>query len=667
MLGYRQYTMSLQSSLPSFQAQHLKYRADIDGLRAIAVLLVVFFHAYPKALPGGFIGVDIFFIISGYLITGILINSLSLKSFSFVDFYSRRIKRIFPALLLVLIFCLVFGWFALLNDEYRELGKHALAGAGFYSNLLLWSESGYFDLSSNLKPLLHLWSLGIEEQFYLVWPILVWITWKKPRLFLLLLIVLIFSSFSFNLYFLNIDSIGTFYSPFTRLWELLLGGLLAAFHSDTKWNRLRPSALQANVLGVLGLTLIVLAAIYFSKHSKFPGWLACLPTFGTALIIFAGPIAWVNQHLLSNRILVWFGLISFPLYLWHWPLISFANLIEGEETHSYIKTRLVLLSIFLSWITYRFIERPIRLSQFNSAYFLAAIMSIIGVLGWTVYHNDGYPLRNSISTTTLTPQARDQIGNKTWEYIKNNKCLTSYPLEESEKYAWWFCMKQDDRKPTTIILGNSYANQLYPGFIKNPLLKNQSFLSIGACPIGFENNNSTLDKNNPCSGNRPAEQNQFINQIIASEGSFKYAILDGLEENLTPQYIQRVRNRIDELEKLGLTVIVFTPRARLGFDPKLCYTTPFRKESRDCTISKSHLDEMRRSFEPFALSIKSSNPKVLIFDQNVAFCTNDHCSHLLHGIPLSRDAGHMSEFGSVNLQNRFIPWIVEYIPDFASK
>jgi hypothetical protein len=146
-------------------------------------------------------------------------------------------------------------------------------------------------------------------------------------------------------------------------------------------------------------------------------------------------------------------------------------------------------------------------------------------------------------------------------------------------------MKQDDRKPTSIILGNSYANQLYPGFIKNPLLKNQSFLSIGACPIGFENNNSTLDKNNPCSGNRPAEQNQFINQIIMSEGSFKYAILDGLEENPTPQYIQRVKNRIDELEKLGLTVIVFTPRARLGFDPKLCYTTPFRKEVRDCTIS----------------------------------------------------------------------------------
>jgi len=577
--------MSLQNAHPSFINQHPKYRADIDGLRAIAVLLVVFFHAYPKVLPGGFIGVDIFFIISGYLITGILINNLSQSSFSFIDFYSRRIKRIFPALSLVLISCLTFGWFALLNDEYRELGKHVVAGAGFYSNLLLWSESGYFDLSSNVKPLLHLWSLGIEEQFYLVWPILVWITWHKPRIFWLLLIVLLLSSFSLNLYSLNIDSVGTFYSPFTRLWELLLGGLLAAFHSNANWNHLRPGALQANILAVLGLMLIALASIYLSKHSKFPGWLACLPTFGTILIIFAGPIAWVNRILLSNRVLVWFGLISFPLYLWHWPLISFANLIEGEETHSYIKTRLVLISILLSWITYRFIEKPIRLSQFNSAYFLAAIMSIIGVLGWTVYHNDGYPLRSSISTTTLTPQARDQIGNRTWEYIKNNNCLTSYPLAGSEKYAWWFCMKQDDRKPTSIILGNSYANQLYPGFIKNPLLKNQSFLSIGACPIGFENNNSTLDINNPCSGNRPAEQNQFINQIIMSEGSFKYAILDGLEENPTPQYIQRVKNRIDELEKLGLTVIVFTPRARLGFDPKLCYTTPFRKEVRDCTIS----------------------------------------------------------------------------------
>ncbi len=667
MIGYRQYTMSLQSSLPSFQAQHLKYRADIDGLRAIAVLLVVFFHAYPKALPGGFIGVDIFFIISGYLITGILINSLSQKSFSLINFYSRRIKRIFPALSLVLIFCLAFGWFVLLNDEYRELGKHVVAGAGFYSNFLLWSESGYFDLSSNLKPLLHLWSLGIEEQFYLVWPILVWITWQKPRIFWLLLIILLLSSFSLNLYVLPIDSVGAFYSPFTRLWELLLGGLLSAFHSNPNWNHLRPSTRQANALTVFGLVLFFIASIYLSKDSKFPGWLACLPTFGTILIILAGPMAWVNRFVLSNKVLVWFGLISFPLYLWHWPLISFANLIEGEETHSHIKTRLVLIAILLSWITYRFIEKPIRLNQFNSAYILAPLMLIIGIFGWSIYQNDGYPLRSYISSTTLTPQVRDQIGNRTWKYIKNNECLTSYPLSGSEKYAWWFCMKQDDRKPTAIILGNSFANQLYPGFAKNPLLKNQSFLSIGACPIGFENNNSSLDTNNPCSGNRPTEQNQFINQIISSEGSFKYAILDGFEENPNPLYIQQVKNRIDELEKLGLTVIIFAPRARLGFDPKLCYTTSFRKEVRDCTISKLHLDEMKRSFEPLVLSIKSSNPKVLFFDQNVAFCTNGNCSHLLHGIPLSRDAGHMSEYGSISLQNQFIPWIVQFIPDFVAK
>lgn len=652
---------------PSLPAHQPGYRADIDGLRAIAVLLVVAFHAYPKAITGGFIGVDIFFVISGYLITGIIVEALANNHFSLKEFYYRRIKRIFPALSLVLISCLVFGWFALLNDEYKELGKHVLGGSGFYSNLLLWSESGYFDSASHFKPLLHLWSLGVEEQFYLMWPLLVWLTWRTPKLFLILFLALLLGSFALNIYLIKVDSIGTFYSPITRLWELLLGGLLAVAYQNKKLRSFAPKSIYRNLISGIGLALIIFAASQLSKSVSFPGWWALLPTIGAICIILAGPDAWINRFILSHKIVVWFGLISFPLYLWHWPLISFANLIEGDETHSYIRTRLVLLAIFLSWLTYRFIEKPIRLGRVKSVYFLAPLMLTIGVIGWHIKHENGYPFRSYVNSSTLTPEARDQIGGRTWKYIQNERCLNSYPLPGSEKYSWWFCMKQDDRKPTVIILGNSFANQIYPGFAKNELLQNHSFLSIGACPIGFENNNSTLNENNPCSGTRPIEQNDYINQIIASEGSFKYAILDGLEASTSPEYIDRIKKRVDELEKLNLTVIIFTPRAQLGFDPKLCYSTAFRKEVRDCTIPASRIADIEKSFKPLVDSISKSNPKTRFFDQNVAFCNESGCSHIADEIPLSRDAGHMSEFGSINLQKYFSNWAEQNIPEFLSK
>lgn len=178
---------------------HPKYRPDIDGLRAIAILSVVGFHAFPDWVKGGFIGVDIFFVISGYLISTIIFDSLEHNRFSFVEFYSHRIKRIFPALLLVLISCFIFGWFTLLADEYKQLGKHIAGGAGFVSNFIFWNESGYFDNAAQTKPLLHLWSLGIEEQFYIIWPWLLWFTWKKRLNFLTITIAVAIISFGLNI------------------------------------------------------------------------------------------------------------------------------------------------------------------------------------------------------------------------------------------------------------------------------------------------------------------------------------------------------------------------------------------------------------------------------------------------------------------------------------
>ena len=221
---------SLRTQEPPITENHLahpKYRPDIDGMRAIAVASVVIFHAFPELLPGGFIGVDIFFVISGFLISTIIFDSLDKGSFSFSEFYSRRIKRIFPALLLVLITSYLFGWFILSMDEYKQLGKHIAAGASFLSNFALRAEAGYFDNSAETKPLLHLWSLGIEEQFYIAWPMILWLGWKARFNPIAITILLAASSFLLNIMEIERDPVATFYHPQTRAWELLFGSTLA--------------------------------------------------------------------------------------------------------------------------------------------------------------------------------------------------------------------------------------------------------------------------------------------------------------------------------------------------------------------------------------------------------------------------------------------------------
>ena len=319
-----------------------KYRPDIDGLRAIAVLAVIGFHASPSLIPGGFIGVDIFFVISGYLISTIIMNNLERSSFSFVEFYIRRINRIFPALFIVLFTCYIFGWFVLLPDEYKQFGKHVAGGAGFVSNFMFWIESGYFDNAAKTKPFLHLWSLGIEEQFYIIWPLLLWIAWKQRLNLLIITLLVMLISFALNITRVNSEHLdAAFYSPQTRFWELLVGSVLAYFnlHKQAYYSKLtlleawfdkrvgpliylhqsNPKNTLLNLLSFLGATLILISILLISKENSFPGWWALMPTAGAFLIILAGNKAWLNRAVLSHRSFVWFGLISFPLYLWHWP------------------------------------------------------------------------------------------------------------------------------------------------------------------------------------------------------------------------------------------------------------------------------------------------------------------------------------------------------------
>lgn len=461
---------------------HPKYRPDIDGLRAIAVLAVVIFHAFPGKMPGGFIGVDIFFVISGFLISTITFSSLERDRFSLVEFYVRRVRRIFPALILVLVSCLAFGWFVLLlTDEYKQLGKHTAASAGFIQNFILWRESGYFDNSAETKPLLHLWSLAIEEQFYIFWPLLLAFVWKRQWSFLRITAAIAAVSFAANIYLiLSGHQTAAFYLPFSRFWELMVGGVLAyvVLH--------RPQLIEKhkNVQSFLGFALILAGLLLLNKGRDFPGWWALLPTLGAFFIISAGPSSWLNEKLLANKPMIWVGLISYPLYLWHWPLLAYIK-ITRESPSDLLFLGAIFLAAILSFFTYLYVEKPLRFNgkQDKRALLLLLVMFAVGAFGAVLFQSavvGGKQLHNVEYTQ--------------YDFAKG------YRLDEcfldgmkGDKYSLACDGEQLKNKQTVVLWGDSHAASLYRGIKNNEKLHefNLAQYNTGGCPpvINFDVDN----------------------------------------------------------------------------------------------------------------------------------------------------------------------------------
>ena len=398
------------SLLPNLKP-HLPYRPDIDGLRAVSVMLVVGFHAFPAWFGGGFVGVDIFFVISGFLITTIILSDLANGTFSFAGFYARRVRRIFPALIVVLVFCFLLGLQLLQVDEARRLNKHIAGAVGFILNYVFLGESGYFDSTANAKPLLHLWSLGIEEQFYLLWPILLLAIWRFGRVTFLATVCLALISFVWNVTEITSNPIATFYSIQTRFWELLIGGLLASVASS-KWSSALSRGKLRHVSSLLGLSLIICAALTVTTRSSFPGWWALLPTLGAFLLIGAGSSAWVNRSLLSSKLLVEIGLVSFPLYLWHWPLLSFGWIYSSGAPSPWLRLSLVVAAVALAKMTYELIEKPIRGTKHKRLVtgFLCVAMSLVGVVAYVCYQLPQKPLLREEKADLIQPDAKGSRG-----------------------------------------------------------------------------------------------------------------------------------------------------------------------------------------------------------------------------------------------------------------
>jgi peptidoglycan/LPS O-acetylase OafA/YrhL len=361
------------------------YRPDIDGLRAVAVVAVLGFHAFPDALPGGFTGVDIFFVISGFLISGIILGELKAETFTFGQFYARRVRRIFPALALVLTATLLLGWLCLSPYEYEQLGGHVAAGAGFVSNLLLFHESGYFDTDSALKPLLHLWSLGVEEQYYLLWPLLLFALRRHIHSIFWLILGVAATSFVLNILLVHRQPGAAFYLPATRFWELMIGSI-AAYRDLYSARRFEMSAPVRNITAAAGIALLALTLVLVHDGQGFPGWRALLPTAGAILLIQAGPQAWINRNLLGNRAVVYVGLISYPLYLWHWPLLAYARILHGGLPPASVRIGALVLGVILAWATYELVEKRIRRLgrsplAVRTAGLAGAAVGVLGALG----------------------------------------------------------------------------------------------------------------------------------------------------------------------------------------------------------------------------------------------------------------------------------------------
>jgi peptidoglycan/LPS O-acetylase OafA/YrhL len=342
-----------------FGGARVVYRREIDGLRALAVLPVVFFHGGLHSFQGGYVGVDVFFVISGYLITTIIRQDLSQGEFSVARFYERRARRILPALFLVMFASLAFGSRALMPDDLKNFGQSLVATTLFSNNILLAITSGYWDLASEFKPLLHTWSLGVEEQYYVAIPILLLLLWRtkfSSKNTWLTLAILLIASISSMVVLSKIAPRWEFYSLPTRAWEILLGALVALYLQHAKQNR--PLGRFANAAGLLGLSFIILAIFSFSEST--PSLFMTLPTMGAVLIILSVGSSGIAYSILASRVMVFIGLMSYSIYLWHQPVFAFTRALSMREPEWYVFALLVPVILLLSYGSWRLVEKPFR-------------------------------------------------------------------------------------------------------------------------------------------------------------------------------------------------------------------------------------------------------------------------------------------------------------------
>lgn len=666
------------------------YRPYIDGLRAIAILSVVGFHYFPWVIKGGFVGVDVFFVISGFLISAIIFREVKEGTFSYINFYARRIKRIFPALAITLLVTLIFGYLFAFPDELISIGKQIAGSTVFVSNLIFYRESGYFDTSAELKPLLHLWSLGIEEQYYILWPLLVALLFKRLRSFLPIILFFLITSFLLNAGLVFKHPTATFYLPMTRFWELLIGSMLAYISLEygclievikqlLKSHRITTLKLH-DLFAWVGISLIITSIFCIRVSKHFPGYWALLPTIGTFFIIGAGTTAWFNQKVLTNPILVFFGLISYPLYLWHWSLLAFFRILK-EEPSLQIRTLIIFSSIILAWLTCKFIENPIRFGKQTpiKIILLILMLALLGGAGAYMYESGGLPNRSFVRnwqmlTKDLVHDTSTHLYHPCPAQLKNSKPSLN------------FCLQSKSSTASAVIFGDSHADHLFRGIAKvdsghSWLLTGNSSCApvsginieggdVSECQKRIKNIISYLKTDQNIQlvvlsffGNTFKDTSFAADHVKSHNGPSPMIKITG-EKNSTLKnkadlFQYGLENVVSKLESAGKKIVIITDVPEVPFFPRDCIPRRLFNSSAvtKCSISKQIVLQRQDQLRVILKNIKNNHPNIRIFDPLNFMCNEKDCRVKIDDVLLYRDSHHLSTRGSELFAKNFIPWI----------
>jgi peptidoglycan/LPS O-acetylase OafA/YrhL len=658
------------------------YRRDIDGIRTIAVLSVVVYHFFPDVLPGGFIGVDIFFVISGFLITQNILTQHALQRFSMRDFYERRIRRILPALSVVLIATSVIAWISLYLSEFRDLGSNVIASVGFFNNIhLYYSSLNYFADFAVRQPLLHLWSLGIEEQFYIFWPLLISMLVRHPRWQAMILASIVMMSFTINIIDIQFHPEATFYLLPSRLWQLACGGILAHVIYGQNTNTL-PRSL-ANILAITGLAIIAVCVGIYNEKLNYPGWYALFPTMAAVLLIAAGSHAWSNRTILAHPIIVWVGLISYPLYLWHWPLLSFATFLAEFWLTPIIKVGILVLSIILAAGTYYFIEQPIRFGRYKnlSAWNILAVFVSIGGLGWLM-QSKLVPVLAKIDPQNIT------------QLMPDHKCDRLFRNAELPLQSYCYV----DRPPetpithTNIVIGDSHAGRIVIGLVTtDPHSAIYGYITNGCMPISnfirFKNNSTQ----SICNAQEFANGLQVVRQtILASETPTtiylvgRYSLINGhgintsnrnstryqapnvthipTEAEVDAHFQAGLAQTLDTLTTLPHTRVVFVDQVpEMSFTPLNCMrASQLFNISGHCVISQQRVQAHFARYQRLVSTVLQTRPQVLRYQPMDILCTAGVCTALGDNQSLLyKDDHHLNDNGSILVTRHMLARITD--------
>lgn len=626
----------------------MQYRREIDGLRAVAVIPVILFHAGFTVFSGGYIGVDIFFVISGYLITSIIIRELGNGNFSILRFYERRARRILPALYFVMLACIPFAWAWMVPAQIRDLSQSYTAVVLFASNILFYMKSGYFEAASEEAPLLHTWSLAVEEQYYMVFPIFLIVLWKFGRNPILYAIValsivsLIMSEWGWR----NNPSANFYLAP-TRAWELLAGSICAFLQFNTAQK-------SNNALSVTGLGLIVFAFFYYDKTTPFPSVYALAPVVGTALIILYGASETWVARLLSLKAFVGVGLISYSAYLWHQPLFAFARIrsIQAEPSH-WLMLGLSGTSLLLAYLTWLYIEHPFRkrpipaLPSKSAIFGVSAAFSVaFAALGFYGHINNGYKSQFTVMDGYNDIESR-------FPKIDNGWCFYSVgSLKDLNIGSEGLnChVGSDDTKFRGVLFGDSFAGQYEPFWndIGGKLgLKIQSITTNWCFP-------SITDGFTGPVTNRAFDQCIFNRKHFKkSIDEFDFIIMGGHWASVTEKAnFEEVLEFLHFAASSGKPVVVM-PSPKL-MENNILQRVIYREAAVE-TLIDSHSEEIALSANKRLSEEAQKLDNVIYLDRASLFSSQGKLSELTDdGLPYSSDGSHISIYGSQKAAESFL-------------